>query len=153
MTVQYSEWKRKLKELPITYRGNVYPRDCDHMGHMNVTSYMEKFDNATWNFFTDNGLSREFLKSQGIGLAAVNQNITYKRELQPGDTITIRSDLLKLEGKKIKFRSIMYLGNTNEVVAELENLAVCLDMQKRRACNFPNEILEKSRINLPDKRE
>ena len=113
------EWKQTLKDIPITYRGNVYPRDCDHMGHMNVTSYMEKFDNATWNFFSDNGLSREFLNSQKIGLAAVNQNITYKRELHPGDTITIRSILLALEGKKIRFRSIMFFGDTSEVVAEL----------------------------------
>ena len=77
------------------------------MGHMKVTSYMEKYDNATWNFFADNGLSREFLNSKEIGLAAVNQNLTYKRELRPGDTITIRSHLLTLEGKKIKFRSII----------------------------------------------
>ena len=140
-----------MKDIPITYRGNVYPRDCDHMGHMNVTSYMEKFDNATWNFFADNGLSREFLVSNDIGLAAVNQNLTYKRELQPGDTITIRSHLLLLEGKKIKFRSIMCLGDTSEVVAELENLAVCIDIHERRACNFPSEILERARITLGDK--
>ena len=139
-----------MKDIPITYRGNVYPRDCDHMGHMNVTSYMEKFDNATWNFFADNGLSREFLNSQEIGLAAVNQNLTYKRELYPGDTITIRSHLLTLEGKKIKFRSIMCLGDTNKVVAELENLAVCIDIHKRKACNFPDEILKKAQIAVRD---
>ena len=121
------------------------------MGHMNVTSYMEKFDNATWNFFSDNGLSREFLNSQQIGLAAVKQDITYQRELHPGDTVTIRSILLTLEGKKIRFRSIMYFGDTSEVVAELENLAVCIDMNTRKACNFPNKILEKARATLGDK--
>ena len=30
--------------LPITYRGVVYPWQCDHMGHMNVMWYAGKFD-------------------------------------------------------------------------------------------------------------
>ena len=32
----------------VTYRGVVYPWDCDHMGHMNVMRYVGKFDEATW---------------------------------------------------------------------------------------------------------
>ena len=30
----------------ITYRGAVYPYECDHMGHMNVSHYVRKFDEA-----------------------------------------------------------------------------------------------------------
>jgi acyl-CoA thioester hydrolase len=118
------------------------------MGHMNVAAYLEKFDNATWNFFADNGLSRLYLESHGIGLAAVNQNITYKRELRAGDVITVRSNLMEIEGKKIRFRSIMFNGETGEEVAEIENLAVCLDISRRKACAFPIEIVEKACARL-----
>jgi acyl-CoA thioester hydrolase len=34
----------------LSYRGAVYPWQCDHMGHMNVMWYVGKFDKATWNF-------------------------------------------------------------------------------------------------------
>ena len=139
--------------MTITYRGNVYPRDCDHMGHMNVAAYMQKFDNATWNFFADLGLSRLFLERRGIGLAAVNQNITYKCEVRAGDVLTIRSTLLELDGKKIRFRSIMFNGETGEEVAEIENLAVCLDMSRRKACEFPTEIVDKARGSLASPRK
>lgn len=140
-----------MSDTSITYRGIVYPNDCDHMGHMNVAAYMEKFDNATWNFFADNGLSRVYLEKHQIGLAAVNQNITYKRELQAGDVITIRSELLELAGKKVRFQSIMLNSETEEVVAEIVNLAVCLNMSLRKACEFPAEIVEMAAISLKAK--
>jgi len=34
--------------MDVTYRGTVYPSQCDHMGHMNVTGYVGKFDEASW---------------------------------------------------------------------------------------------------------
>ena len=98
---------------------------------MNVAAYVEKFDNATWNFFADNGLSRLYLERHGIGLAAVNQNITYKRELRAGDVMTVHSELMEIEGKKIRFRSVMFNVETGEEVAEIENLAVCLDISSK----------------------
>jgi hypothetical protein len=34
-----------------TYRGTVYPWQCDHVGHMNIMWYVGKFDEANWNLF------------------------------------------------------------------------------------------------------
>jgi acyl-CoA thioester hydrolase len=31
-----------------TYRGTVYPWQCDHVGHMNIMWYVGKFDEANW---------------------------------------------------------------------------------------------------------
>ena len=41
----------------VTYLGTVYPWQCDHVGHMNVMWYVRKFDEATWNFFHQLGLT------------------------------------------------------------------------------------------------
>ena len=83
-----------MPDLPITYRGVVYPWHCDHVGHMNVMWYVGKFDEATWHFFAMFGLTPSFLREQGRGMAAVQQNITYKRELRPG----YRIDTLRRPG-------------------------------------------------------
>lgn len=139
-----------MPEISITYKGSVYPRDCDHMGHMNVAAYVEKFDNATWNFMTERGLTRSYLEMHGIGLAAINQNITYKRELRAGDVMTIHSELLELAGKKIRFRSVMFNGETGEEAAEIEQLAVCLDTNLRKSRDFPEEIVKRAQAQLAD---
>src|SRR5205814_4716230 len=79
-----------------TYRGAVYPWHCDQMGHMNVMWYVGKFDEATWNLFAAIGVTTAFLKEKRRGVAAVQQNITYKRELLAGDTIAVRSAFLEV---------------------------------------------------------
>src|SRR5512144_1908700 len=66
-----------MTELPITYRGTIYPWHCDHVGHMNVMWYVGKFDEATWHFFNLLGLSPTFLRTAKRGMAAVEQHISY----------------------------------------------------------------------------
>jgi hypothetical protein len=78
-----------MPDLPITYRGVVYPWQCDHVGHMNVMWYVGKFDEATWQLFAMFGLTPSFLREKGRGMAAVQQNITVQRELLAGDVVSI----------------------------------------------------------------
>ena len=68
-----------------TYRGTVYPWQCDHVGHMNIMWYVGKFDEANWNFFASLGLTPTYLRESGRGMAGVQQNISYKRELFAGE--------------------------------------------------------------------
>jgi len=68
----------------LTARGTVYPWQCDHMGHMNVMWYVGKFDEATWQLFTSLGLAPTQFRGGGVGMAAVQQELTYQRELFAG---------------------------------------------------------------------
>ena len=78
-------------EGEATYRGTVYPWHCDHIGHMNVMWYVGKFDEASWNMFARLGLTPSYLRESGRGMAAVQQNISYKRELLAGDSSRSRA--------------------------------------------------------------
>ncbi|HET6829519.1 MAG TPA: thioesterase family protein, partial [Ramlibacter sp.] len=51
-----------------TYRGFVYPWCMDHMGHMNVQSYVARFDEASWQFLACLGLTPTLLAAQNCGL-------------------------------------------------------------------------------------
>jgi acyl-CoA thioester hydrolase len=106
-----------MSELIETYRGAVYPWHCDHMGHMNVMWYVGKFDEATWNLFALLGVTTAFLKENRRGMAAVQQNITYKRELLAGDTIAVRSAFLEVRDKVAKFVHEMRNAHTGEISA------------------------------------
>ena len=61
------------------------------MGHMNVAFYVAKFDEATWQLFAAMGLTRTRFQSDKSGMAGLEQHIEYKRELYPGDVITVTS--------------------------------------------------------------
>ena len=129
----------------VTYRGAVYPWHCDQVGHMNVMWYVGKFDEATWGFFAGLGLTPGYFREAGRGMAAVRQEITYLRELLAGDVITVRSSLLEIREKVIRFRHEMIREEDGETAAVTRITAVHLDSEARRSCLFPAAVLEKGR--------
>jgi acyl-CoA thioester hydrolase len=128
-----------------TYRGAVYPWHCDHMGHMNVMWYVGKFDEATWNLFAEMGVTADFLTASRRGMAAVQQNITYRRELRAGDTVAVRSAFLEIREKVAKFVHEMRNAQTGEISAVCVLTGVSMDAQTRRSCPFPEDVLTRAR--------
>jgi acyl-CoA thioester hydrolase len=135
----------KPGDLLETYRGAIYPWHCDHMGHMNVMWYVGKFDEATWNLFAAFGVTAGFLREKRRGMAAVQQNITYKRELRVGETVLVRSVLLELRDKVAKFVHEMRNAETGEIAAICVLTGVHIDAETRKSCPFPAEILQRGR--------
>jgi acyl-CoA thioester hydrolase len=129
-----------MAEPLLTYRGVVYPWHCDHVGHMNVMWYVGKFDEATWNFFAMLGLDPPFLRANGRGMAAVEQNIAYKKELMAGDVVTIYSAVLEIKDRVIRFSHEMRKTDTDDIAATTVITAVHLDTAARRATAFPAEV-------------
>jgi acyl-CoA thioester hydrolase len=134
-----------MRQLIQTYRGTVYPWECDHMGHMNVMWYVHKFDEATWNLFAEAGITPSYLRKNHRGMAGVQQNITYKRELYPGDVVAVRSGVLDFREKLMRFRHEMINLESDETAAIMELTAVHMDTVKRKSCPFPSAVLERLR--------
>ena len=138
-----------MNEAISTYRGAVQAWHCDHMGHMNVMWYVGKFDEATWNFFTAIGVTGAYMRDRERGMAAVQQNITYSRELLAGDTVTVRTRLLELRERVVRFEHVMYVGDTDEVAARCDITGVHIDRKTRKATPFPEDIVALSRRAAP----
>jgi acyl-CoA thioester hydrolase len=126
--------------LDVTYRGLVYPWQCDHVGHMNVMWYVGKFDEGTWNLLSSIGLTPTYMRENARGMAAVQQNISYRRELLAGDVVDVRSRVLEIRDRVIRFEHEMRKCETGEIAATCELTAVHLDREQRRACPFPDAI-------------
>src|SRR5262249_52423466 len=141
-----------LSDPLITYRGAVYPSQCDHMGHMNVSWYVEKFDEATWQLFAAIGLTRSRMRNEGIGMAGVEQNIEYKRELYAGDVVTVSSTVLEVKDKVIRFAHEMRNDETGELAARTSLVAVHLDMSTRRARALPSDVRDRARSLIAESR-
>ena len=129
-----------MPEAPITYRGTVYPWHCDHVGHMNVMWYVGKFDEATWQFFNMLGLSPSYLRSARRGMVAVDQHLSYLRELRAGDVVTVRTTLLDIKEKSIRFVHEMANDESLEVVARTTLKGVHLDTQSRTSVAFAEAV-------------
>jgi acyl-CoA thioester hydrolase len=134
-----------MKDLIETYRGAVYPWHCDHMGHMNVMWYVGKFDEATWNLFAAMGVTAAYLKKNGRGMAAVQQNITYRRELLAGDTIAVRSGFIEVREKVARFVHEMRNAQTGEIAAICVLTGVSTDSKTRKSCPFPPDLVERAK--------
>jgi acyl-CoA thioester hydrolase len=124
----------------VTYRGAVYASHCDHIGHMNIASYGAKFDEATWVLFCELGLTPSYLRGPSHGMAAVQQTITYRKELFAGDVIEIRSQVLEVAERRLKFRHEMRNIETGELSATSEINGVHLDKKAHKSCEFPAAV-------------
>jgi acyl-CoA thioester hydrolase len=144
--------RREITMEPIlTYRGAIYPWHCDQVGHMNVMWYVGKFDEATWQFFNMLGLTPSWLREAGRGMAAVDQHISYLRELHAGDVVTIRTTLLEFREKSLRFGHEMTNDETGEVAATTTLKAVHLDTGLRKSCAFAEAIAAKAAAMLARK--
>ena len=131
-----------------TYRGAVFPWECDWNGHMNVRFYVGKFDEGTWQFMARIGASREALKQRNCGAMAVSQNIAYKREVVPGDTIVVYSSVMELGKSSCRFRHVMSDIASGAVVAEMELVGVFVDLASRKAMPVWPELRAKAEALL-----
>lgn len=139
------EEKEKSAAPIVTALGVVYPWHCDHMGHMNVMWYTGKFDEATWHLLARIGLTPTYLRDRKRGMVAVQQETTYKRELVAGDLVEIRSGVLEVREKVIRFYHEMLNAETRELAARTTLTGVHLDSETRKSCSFPAEILQRGR--------
>ena len=124
----------------VTYRGAVYATHCDHIGHMNIVSYGAKFDEANWVFFYEIGLTPSYLRSERNGMAGVQQNISYRKELFAGDVIEIRTVVLEVTEKRLCARHEMRNIETGAVAAVSEITSVHLDKHAHKSCPLPPNV-------------
>jgi acyl-CoA thioester hydrolase len=107
---------------------------------MNVMWFVGKFDEATWNLFALAGFTGAYLAREHRGLAAVEQHLRYRRELRAGDVLVVRSGVVEVREKVLKFYHEMREALSEEIAATAVLTAVHIDTDRRRACPIPPEI-------------
>jgi acyl-CoA thioester hydrolase len=85
-------------------------------------------------------------------MAAVQQNITYRRELLAGDVVEVRSVVLELRDKSIRFRHEMRNAETGEIAASCEITGVHMDRQARKSVPFADGVRRSidSHLTVPE---
>ena len=136
----------------LTYRGAVYPTHCDHIGHMNVASYVSKFDEASWSLFCALGLTPSYLRADRFGMAAVQQNIAYRLELfagrRGGGALARAGD--RRQAHPLRAHDVL-TSSAARSPRPREITAVHLDKIAHKACPFPAAVREKAQALLDER--
>ena len=128
-----------------TARGTVHEWQRDHMGHINVRAYMEFFEEACWQFYAMLGMTPSLLRSGVLHLAAVQQNISYRKELYPGDTVAVSTGVLEMRDKVLRFRHQLANTETSDICAVCDFTVVCLNPETRKSQPFPPDVATRAR--------
>jgi acyl-CoA thioester hydrolase len=131
----------------LTYRGAVYPWHCDHVGHMNNMWYAGKFDEASWNLLLQLGITPSYLRDSHCGMAALSQETEFKRELFAGDVVEVRSRVIEIREKIIRFVHTMYNAESGEITATCALTGIHLDRRNRKSCPFPASIRARAELS------
>jgi acyl-CoA thioester hydrolase len=126
--------------LLVTYRGVVYPAQCDAMGHMNTPHYVAAFDQAMWHLVASLGFRAAWIKERDEGWADVRYVIDYKSELRAGELFHVESGIRKIGRSSLVSRHAMVRTDGGEVAAELEMTSVYFDLKARVSKTIPDAI-------------
>ena len=113
----------------------------DRNGHMNVVYYRKAFDRATQEMLAAIGLWDE----EGRSSFALEDHVTYQRELHPGQPFFVTWQLLDYSDKLIHGFLRLFAEPTSGSVedpalaATCENIGIHVDMRTRRSAPIPPE--------------
>ena len=128
----------------LTYRGTVYPWHCDHVGHMNNMWYAGKFDEASWNLLLQLGITPSYLRDSHCGMAALSQETEFKCELLAGDVVEVRSHVIEIREKIIRFVHTMCNIESGEVAATCAITGIHMDRRIRKSSPFPTSMRDRA---------
>jgi acyl-CoA thioester hydrolase len=99
----------------------------------------------TARVFQRMGITPSVLRGDSPRMAGVQQNISYLKELLPGDLVLVKSKLVEMRERSLKMRHEMQHVESGELCATCELTAVCIDPQTRKPKSFPPEIAAKAK--------
>ena len=133
-----------------TFRGLVYPAQCDAMGHMNVQHYIAAFDQAMWHLVHEFGYRKPASPNTGHGWADVRHVVDYRRELPAGALYRVASGVDKVGRSSLVTRHRMFEMESGDLAAECEMTSVYFDLAARVSAPLPQSLSNAARVLLPD---
>jgi acyl-CoA thioester hydrolase len=115
----------------------------DYNGHFNMAYYGVLFDRAADQMFAALGLGPDYVKATNNSFFTLETHCSYLREVQATDVVTIASQIIDHDHKRVHYVQQMRLPDAN-VACILEVMVSHVDLTTHKTSNFPDEV--KARI-------
>ena len=125
----------------VIAEGVVLPEWIDLNGHMNVAYYVLAFDKGIDTLWSEAGITDEYIKTRKKTTFAVEAHITYQQELHEGDPYRVTAQILAIDNKRVHQFQRLYHAETGVLAATGEWLNLHINLETRRACVWPDDIL------------
>ena len=125
---------------PELHKEYVHSEWVDYNGHMNVTYYTLVFDHASDLFLERIGLDQEFRDSSECSVFVVEAHTTYKKEVMEGAMLSVSTQVLGFDAKRIHLFHRMISNGKNDTVATNELMLLYVSMKSRRTARMPEKI-------------
>ncbi|MCP3988607.1 MAG: thioesterase-like protein [Actinomycetia bacterium] len=134
------------QDIPAPFVGlktEIKPEWIDQNGHFNAGYYFVVFDDAVadWTHFI--GLDDDHRAANKVTTFSVEGHITFERELQEGDPIEIRTQLLGWDAKRVHCIHFMYHRDEGWLAATNELMSMHISEETRRSAPMAPEVQER----------
>ena len=124
----------------VGYRTEIKPEWIDFNGHFNAGYYFVVFDDAVADWTSFVGLDEEHRAANKVTTFSVEGHITFERELQLGDPIEIRTQLLGWDAKKFHYIHLMHHATHGWLAATNELMSLHISEETRRSAPMAAEV-------------
>ena len=128
-------------DLPVTGDQQIPQSWTDYNGHMNEAFYVEASAAATDRFMVMIGADADYVAS-GKSYFTVENHVRYLDELHAGERMTITSQVLLGEGKKMQLFHFIR-GEGGKLAATVETMLLHVDLSTRASSLPSPEVAEK----------
>lgn len=135
-----------------TYRGAVLGSEYDAETHMNTQLYTARFDQATWFLLSSVGITPEAMKKRKRRVAVMRQNMEFKRELRGGQLVIIKSGVMSVGKKYLRFVHRMLDGVSGDMMATDDCTAVEADLKSGKSRTLPPEVRQAAEAHVVTRR-
>ncbi|MBM08472.1 MAG: thioesterase-like protein [Magnetovibrio sp.] len=119
---------------------HVRPEWVDYNGHMNVAYYTLVFDHASDLFLEQIGLNQEFRDASECSVFVVEAHTTYQKEVMEGNMLSVSTQILDFDAKRIHLFHRMISDGSDDTVATNELMLLYVSMKSRRTALMPEKI-------------
>lgn len=128
-----------MKEF--TYEFTVLEHHLDSFSHVNNASYLKLYEEARWDFITNNGYGLERILKEQVGPVVLEATIKFRKELTLREKIIIHSKALEHNGKLLTMEQKMVKSDGSVASTFLLTVGV-MDLKERKLIEPPEGWLK-----------
>lgn len=130
--------------MPYTYphHHRVRYRECDPMGVVYHTHYLDYFEEARTEAMRDLGLAYRRLEDDGIIMPVVNVTINYKGPAHYDDLLVVEAHFGKMPVVRVPIDYTVHRKNEEDVLATGHTDLCFMDAERRRPIRVPEPVHE-----------
>lgn len=134
-----------LERLLLTYRGSIEAWECDARGIAPPRAHLARFADCINHLFRAMGISKDQLRAQGLGSAALDYEIEYRRLMRLGQAVETRSGVLDAGEKVFHFFHHLIDSATGDVITSIVVAALFFDLVTRKSVPMPEAVRSAAR--------